>query len=165
MAYLIHVQTMWLKWHFPRAFGQKLLMFLGCCIFFPACTSLKWCWMFVEVNPHDRLVVNVDLPEDESMVEKEAFGWMEVAYVYQSTSLLFLVPSQWTGMASWKVTIFPFSIGDTSWNGRISIIMLVFPMVVTCWFLPTMNHPKEGKLFKSDLPSFWGIEFVHIPLK
>jgi len=61
--------------------------------------------MFVEVNPHDRLVVNVDLPEDESMVEKEAFGWMEVAYVYQSTTTFFGT-LQWTGMASWKVTIF-----------------------------------------------------------
>ena len=59
--------------------------------------------MFVEVNPHDRLVVNVDLPEDESMVEKEAFGWMEVAYVYHN---LFFGTLQWTGMASWKVTIF-----------------------------------------------------------
>lgn len=51
-------------------------------------------WL-LEVNPHDRLVVNVDLPEDESMVEKEAFGWMEVAYVYHN--LFWYPPVDWHG--------------------------------------------------------------------
>ena len=67
----------------------------------------------------------------------------------------FLVPSSGLAWLAGKSTCLR---GGASSNCCFSIVMLVF-RGVTCWFLPTMNHPKEGKLFRSDLPSFWGVCF------